>query len=226
MKQLSDEKILDSWHKNASPWTVAIAEQQIESRNLVTNQAIVDAVVATGGRSVVDIGCGEGWLVRELTGRGLDVLGIDAVAALIDTARQLGGGRYCTLSYEQMAQRPPDERFDTAVCNFSLLGRESVAGLFATLAGLLNARGCLIVQTIHPLVACGDQPYRDGWREGSWQGFSDEFSDPAPWYFRTLESWTQLFVENDFALTRVSEPLNPQTGKPASVLFVGLKADS
>ena len=184
----------------------------------------IDTLVWRGPSDRIGIAAtGKGYAeVRE----ALDVLGIDAVAALIDTARQLGGGRYCTLSYEQMAQRPPDERFDTAVCNFSLLGRESVTGLFATLAGLLNARGCLIVQTIHPLVACGDQPYRDGWREGSWQGFSDAFSDPAPWYFRTLESWTQLFVENDFALTRVSEPLNPQTGKPASVLFVGLKADS
>lgn len=38
----SDGKIRDSWRKNASPWIKAIKDEQIESRRLVTNQAIVD----------------------------------------------------------------------------------------------------------------------------------------------------------------------------------------
>ena len=41
---LSDAKIIDSWHKNAAPWTAAVRDNQIESRRLVTNQAIVDAI--------------------------------------------------------------------------------------------------------------------------------------------------------------------------------------
>jgi hypothetical protein len=41
---LSDQKIIDSWHKNATPWIVAIQDRQIESRNLVTDAAIVSAV--------------------------------------------------------------------------------------------------------------------------------------------------------------------------------------
>jgi hypothetical protein len=45
-----------------------------------------------------------------------------------------------------------------------------------------------IIQTLHPLIACGDFSYQDAWREGSWAGFSDDFTDLAPWYFRTLES--------------------------------------
>ena len=41
---LSDAKIIDSWNKNVMPWTTAVRTGQIESRQLSTNQAIVDAV--------------------------------------------------------------------------------------------------------------------------------------------------------------------------------------
>lgn len=36
---LSDARVVDSWHKNASPWTTAVRDDQIESRRLVTNRA-------------------------------------------------------------------------------------------------------------------------------------------------------------------------------------------
>src|ERR1700674_1682806 len=68
---LSDARIVDSWRKNASPWTTAVRENQIASRALVTNKAIIDAVLSRSPRTVLDIGCGEGWLVRSLSEHGI-----------------------------------------------------------------------------------------------------------------------------------------------------------
>lgn len=76
------------------------------------------------------------------------------------------------------------------------------------------------MQTLHPLIAGGDQPYVDGWRSGSWAGFSEDFVRPAPWYFRTLESWIALFTANGWRLEELHEPVHPNTGKPASILFI------
>jgi 2-polyprenyl-3-methyl-5-hydroxy-6-metoxy-1,4-benzoquinol methylase len=87
MNPHSDEKIIDSWEKNAPQWTVAVRDGQIESRKSVTNKAIVEAVLSHSPESVVDIGCGEGWLVRELAPRVTRLVGIDAVPALIDQAK-------------------------------------------------------------------------------------------------------------------------------------------
>ena len=64
--QFSDAKIIESWEKNARLWTDAVRKGQIESRRKVTNQAIVDAILCRSPRSVLDIGCGEGWRGREL----------------------------------------------------------------------------------------------------------------------------------------------------------------
>lgn len=217
----SDAKIVESWGKNALPWTIAVREKQIESRRQVTDQAIIGAILSRSPRSVLDIGCGEGWLVRELTARNINVVGVDVVPALIEAARRAGGGEFRVRSYEEIAARKLGVSVDVIVCNFSLLGKESVEGVFGAVPSMLNKHGSFIVQTLHPVIACGDLPYREGWREGSWTGFSADFSDPPPWYFRTLESWIRLFMHNGFRLPEVLEPVYARTQKPASVIFIG-----
>jgi 2-polyprenyl-3-methyl-5-hydroxy-6-metoxy-1,4-benzoquinol methylase len=216
---LSDAKIVDSWYRNATPWTAAIRESRIESRKLVTNQAIVDAVLRRSPKTILDIGCGEGWLARVLSEHGIRAIGVDVVPELIEQAKRGGGGEFRVASYEDIAAGKLDAKVDVAIANFSLIGKESVDNLLASTPGLLAPRGALIIQTLHPVVATGDQPYQDGWRSGSWTGFSEDFTDPAPWYFRTLESWIALIADSRLRLKGLREPVHPGTGKPASVIF-------
>jgi SAM-dependent methyltransferase len=217
-----DTKIIDSWHKNAAPWTTAVRDGEIESRTLVTNRAIVDAVRSLAPATGIDIGCGEGWLVRALD--GIIMLGVDVVPGLVEAARQAGGGDFRTMSYEEIAQGRLNLALDVAICNFSLLGDASVTGLFRAAPSFLRPGGAFVVQTMHPAAACGDAPYRDGWREGSWDGFNAGFTDPPPWYFRTLASWIKLYGDHGLQLREVREPLHPRTGKPASLILVGALA--
>lgn len=217
---LSDAKIVDSWHKNAAPWTDAVRESQIESRRLVTNQAILDTIVARHPSTALDIGCGEGWLTRALTERGIQAIGVDVVPDLIERATRAGGGEFRVASYEEIASGALDVRVDVAVANFAMIGKESVDNLVASATGLLAPRGALIIQTLHPVIAAGDFPYKDGWREGSWAGFSSAFSDPAPWYFRTTQTWVDLIVRSGLRLVELREPVHPISSKPASMIFV------
>ena len=220
----NDAKIVDSWHENALAWIVAVREGCIESRR-ITDRAIVDAIVSRSPRSILDIGCGEGWLVRQATARNIRAIGVDVVPALIVAARQAGIGDFRVASYEEVATGKLHVSVDVVVCNFSLLGKESVEGVFRAVPSLLNSRGSFIVQTLHPVAACGDLPYRDGWREASWAGCGTGFSGPAPWYFRTLESWRALFTENGFHVCEIVEPVHPTTRKPVSVILVGTIPD-
>lgn len=217
----SDAKIVESWGINALPWTAAVREGQIESRKQITDQAIIDAILSRQPRSVLDIGCGEGWLVRELTARNMHAVGTDVVPKLVEEARRAGGGDFRVLSYEDIAAGKLKVSVDVVVCNFALLGKESVEGVFEAVPSLLNFHGTFVVQTLHPVMACGDLPYKDGWREGSWAGFSPDFSNPAPWYFRTLENWIRLFVDSGFRLREVRAPRHLKTQKPASIIFIG-----
>jgi 2-polyprenyl-3-methyl-5-hydroxy-6-metoxy-1,4-benzoquinol methylase len=218
--QPSDASIVDSWRKNASPWTDAVRANQIESRTLVTNRAVVEALLSRAPRTVLDIGCGEGWLVRSLAEHGVRATGVDVVPELIEQATHAGGGEFLVASYEQIAAGALDIKVDIVVANFSLIGKESVEGVVRRAPQLLTDGGALVIQTLHPVVAGAGLPYEDGWRNGSWTGFSDDFSDPAPWYFRTLESWKSLLAEAGFERIEIREPIHPGTGQPASVIFI------
>jgi 2-polyprenyl-3-methyl-5-hydroxy-6-metoxy-1,4-benzoquinol methylase len=222
-----EQDIIRSWYSNAAPWARAIREASIASRKLVTDQAIIDAVSSVSCARILDIGCGEGWLARALSALGMSVTGVDVVPALIAQAvaapRTTGSGSvafhvqdYASISNRHWRCGP----FDAAVCNFSLLGRESVDSLIAALPWYLNDSGYLIIQTLHPVAACGMQPYQDGWREGSWLGFSSDFNHPAPWYFRTLETWTALLQRCGFDIIECREPTAGGAVTPASVIWI------
>jgi 2-polyprenyl-3-methyl-5-hydroxy-6-metoxy-1,4-benzoquinol methylase len=217
---LSDAKVVDSWHTNAAAWTSAVRDGRIMSRVRVTNKAVIDEVVSRSPQSVLDIGCGEGWLVRALGELGIEGIGVDAVPELIEQAEREGGGTFVVASYEEMAAGALEIEVDVAVANFSLIGKESVENLLPRVRTMLPPDGALIVQTLHPVTSCGPLAYEDGWRTGSWDGFSSDFSDPAPWYFRTMESWMRLFDDCGYPSVRVREPTDPTTGKPISAVFV------
>lgn len=223
MENLSDEKIIESWKKNVNLWLNAIHKDEIASRVLVTNEAIVEAVLSKKPNTVLDIGCGEGWLVRAIEENGINCLGIDVVPGFIQQA-STGNGRFKELSYEALSFFELGEKFDLLVANFSLLGNESVEHIFQQAAELLNEHGYLIIQTIHPKMVNDDSNNTDGWRAGSWDGFNSTFVDPAPWYLRTLKSWKALFTKSGFQDVAIIEPLNPVTNKITSVIFVGKRA--
>jgi 2-polyprenyl-3-methyl-5-hydroxy-6-metoxy-1,4-benzoquinol methylase len=118
----------------------------------------------------------------------MKVWGIDAIPDLIKAAQSKGKAEYAVYSYQDIiaGSFQPSQLFDVIVFNFALFGDELVRDLLLKLKSFIAANGKLIIQTLHPHVACGDLPYVSGWRNGSWAGFSTDFTDPAPWFFRTL----------------------------------------
>ena len=219
---MSDRLIIERWNQNSAPWIRAVREGRIESRMRVTDAAIVETVLQRSPGSVLDIGCGEGWLVRALHARGVDVLGIDVIPALIDSARDAGGGRFNTISQEELANGAVTERFDVCACNFSLLGGDVVDSLAGKISDCLNPGGAFIVQTLHPCAMLGETDYRDGWREGSWAGIDAPFSDPAPWYFRTLETWVKVFRDAGLGIETLREMIHPDSRQLLSIILVGI----
>lgn len=218
-----DRAIRNSWRKNVDAWTRAVRNDEIESRRQVTNAAVVAAILDRNPTRVLDLGCGEGWLARALAHAGVEVTGFDAVPELVERAREAGAGRFEVASYEDLVRKDLPVPFDVAVANFSLLGGKTVADLFPWVSRQLTPSGAFIVQTLHPHTAAGEQGYAEGWRQGSWDGFNEDFVDPPPWYFRTLESWVALFTGNGLRIISLREPTQPSTGLPASVLIIGEK---
>jgi 2-polyprenyl-3-methyl-5-hydroxy-6-metoxy-1,4-benzoquinol methylase len=210
-------RLLDSWHENAAAWTAAVRSGAIESRRLATDAAILSAVLERQPRKVLDLGCGEGWLVRVLAERGVTAVGVDGAAPLIEAAASAGGS-FVRLSYAELIAAPErcGEGFDVVVANFALLEKE-IGPLLTALRRIISAGGWLLVQTLHPLAAGG--PYEDGWRTEDFRGFGQGAWTPMPWYFRTLASWVGVLRDAGFALETLREPVHPQERRPLSLLL-------
>ncbi len=216
-----ETRLKQSWDANAEAWTQSVREEQIASRTLGTNRTLLDAVVALNPRRVLDVGCGEGWLVRDLTVKGIDAHGIDGSARLVEAARAAGGS-FAHVTYDEIERGVRDEAiggpYDVMVCNFALLG-ENLHGLLTALHRPVLRGGHLVIQTLHPL-AGGDGPYAAGWREETFDAFGGTYPAPMPWFFRTFSDWVNLVGESGWQICEAREPLHPETRRPLSLVLV------
>ena len=208
-------RLLASWHDNAAAWTHAVRSGAIASRK-VTDAAILAAALERRPRKTLDLGCGEGWLMRALAEQGCAAVGIDGSAPLVAAAT--GSGEVLRLSYAELVAEPSraGQGFDLVVANFALL-EEEIVPLLAALRRIMTADGWLLVQTLHPLTA--GPPYRDGWRSEDFCSFGEALWTPMPWYFRTLGSWLEVLRDGGFVLQSLREPAHPEDQRPPSLLL-------
>jgi 2-polyprenyl-3-methyl-5-hydroxy-6-metoxy-1,4-benzoquinol methylase len=215
-----EKQILTAWNSNASPWIRAVEQAGIRAPGNLSSSSVLRVIedYAPSGGSILDAGCGEGWLIREVTRLGYRGTGTDAVPELIEYARQQGEEDFRVLNYEQL-ENADLGTFDLVVNNFALLGDTSVNAFLKALPKLLNPGGACVIQTLHPVAFFHEGEYATGWKPGTWAGLPGDFGDPAPWYFRTLAGWLNLFRTSGLTLPEIREPAN-EGQPPQSIIFV------
>lgn len=220
MKIPKESYIIKSWNKNARQWNILIEENKLESRRMVTNQAIVDVLLSLKAKHMLDMGCGEGWLVRKMNEEGIKCHGIDGSSELIKLAQEKGEGTFQSISYGDiisgcMIESSP---FDTVVFNFALFDEKTIAPLLQSLRTHLHSNGKVVIQSLHPDAMPASKKSR--WEANVWQGLPGDFEDTYAWYLRSIEDWKALFDSCKYMLEKIIEPKHPQNQQAVSVIFV------
>jgi SAM-dependent methyltransferase len=109
---------------------------------------------------VVDVGCGEGRLPRDLKRLGYEVIGIDGSATLVAAAREADpAGRY---GLGDAAALPlPDASADLVTAFMSLQDVDDLDRALGEIARVLVAGGRLRSAIVHPMNSAGRFPTRE-----------------------------------------------------------------
>lgn len=226
-------QILQSWEENASTWIKTIQQERIQSRK-ITNRAVVEAITNHLSGPILDLGCGEGWLCRELNERGFETYGLDANQTLVKAAREFSGSsNFERITYQELIDDGAkilqssqlrilkDKSFHGAVFNFSLYEKEGINQLFQAVTKHLTRPHKIVIQTIHPFhLRKKGLSYQSQWIKNSWDGLDSEFKNGHPWYLRTLEGWTHIFHSCQLNLEMIYEPLSKDSTEPLSIIFI------
>ncbi len=151
---LGDERVSDAYSKNAEFWISIIRDKLDPFQSQLTDPALLDIIGDCGGLEVLDAGCGEGYLSRELIRRGAKhVHGVDTCEEFVTAARSHPDRRPSTTSFHlaDVAALPlPDDSVDLVVVNRLPNGIAEPERRFAEFARVLRPSGRLILLGMHP----------------------------------------------------------------------------
>ena len=141
------------WESNAEFWVRIIRGRHDRYRTEMTDAAVLVAAGPCHGLDVLDAGCGEGYLTREIARRGArQVTGVDKSPALIAAARA-GSADEPAARYREadLADLPfGSASFDLAVVNHVLNDLADIVAPVAELARVLRPGGRLVILMLHP----------------------------------------------------------------------------
>lgn len=152
---MSDESpsLRDAWEVEAERWLAWARQPGHDSYWRFHREAFLAGLPAPPA-TVLDIGCGEGRLARDLRSLGYEVTGVDGSATLIAAARAADPeGDY---HVADAADLPfPDASFDLAAAFMSPQDLDDLDGALHEAARVLVPSGHLRAALVHPINSAG-----------------------------------------------------------------------
>lgn len=215
-----------AWNTSAPAWIDFVNGAGDPGRVHVLDAPMIALARATGAKTALDVGCGEGRFCRMLGEAGIAATGLDPVSALLDHARVAGPeGTFV----EGVAEALPfaDASFDLVVSYVSMVDIPDYRAAIHEMARVLVPGGTLMIGNLCPhvtAIASDAREDEDRWRvadddETSFRmdNYLKEFHYFIAWgeirlrcHHRPLSSYMAALLDAGLTLTRFDEP--PYTG--------------
>jgi len=219
----------------AQYWVDAIRNNKDLIRKYVSNPALFDRLASLEDNlKVLDSGCGEGYVSRELARRSHKVVAIDMSQYIIKAAKEatVGNDEYVRADVFQMPFR--DESFDCVVSNFLLVELEKPEDFIKEVKRILKPKGRFIFQTLHPSLFISKTGLSEGRTVPNYfestkitekLGIPYNLESPVEitTYHHPLSIYAKALTNNGFHIIYLDEPALIETTPPDNPIREKLK---
>jgi SAM-dependent methyltransferase len=207
-----------SWEIEASNW-ITWARAPGHDEYWHYRDSFFDQILPSAGRATLELGCGEGRVVRDLQELGHTVTGIDSAPTLVAAAREVDpGGTY--LVADASALPFADRSFDLAVAYNSLMDFDEMSLAVSEAGRVLEAGGRFCICVTHPFLDSGERESSASDArfviDGSYFGKRrfegtferDGLTIPFRGWCYPLGDYSRALEDAGFVIERIREPVN------------------
>jgi SAM-dependent methyltransferase len=213
------EEIRKCWNELADDWRVQVGADGDSNRRLNSDPVLWEFVGDVRGLSVLDAGCGTGYLSKKLHDRGALVTGVDLAERMVEVARADHPGIDFRVDSCTALWTVGDGIFDLVVANYVLMDTPDLEATMRAFARVLKPGGAAVLVFSHPCFPQGtatasedglqvsyhwDFPYCERRKciDPPWGHFKAEFL----WFHRPLSDYWKAFTAAGFGVVGLEEP--------------------
>lgn len=229
LEAVTEEDSRRGWDSVADWWAAQYSARGDVNREWVIDPTLFRLLGEVRGQTILDAGCGAGYLSRLLAARGGKLIGVDQSPKLLSFARLEEDRSPLGIDYIEgnLARLSSlrDESFDVVVSNVVMQDVLRFREAFQEFRRVLRPGGRLVFSITHP---CFDRPVPGTWlreppdaeRVEEWKGLLvDRYYDrvavwwgpagrePVVGFHRTLEDYAAGLREAGFLIARLEEPI-------------------
>jgi SAM-dependent methyltransferase len=209
----------DLWNRVADDWQIQVGEDGDGNRILNSDPVLWQFAGDVHGRTVLDAGCGTGYLSKKLRDRGARVTGIDFSERMIEIARAHNPAIDFRMDSCAELRTLDDEYFDLVIANYVLMDTPDLHGTMHAFHRVLKPHEVAVLVFSHP---CFPQAHATVSRNGDeityrwdfsyfepkkcidppWAHFTEDFI----WFHRPLSDYWKAFKATGFVVVDFEEP--------------------
>lgn len=217
-QQSEIEQVRSSWDSKAKDWRSQVGDEGDWNRRLCSDPVLFELLGKVRHKSILDAGCGTGYLTDKLERMGADVVGVDLSSEMISTARQHYPDHDFRVDDCSSLSTVDDGEMDVVVSNYVLMDTPDLPAAIRAIFRVLRPKGIAVVVFSHPCFpqssarVNADETISYDWQhsyyaesqqqDAPWKHFKTDFI----WYHRPLETYWKEFQAAGFQVEAMREP--------------------